>query len=140
VRLIGFSVRDFTLQECQAFVGCTYSDALNRRHGCEAARQAVIQLDHRSSDVKRQFQLLHTSLQRLPTAPEFRSFLKGHVVRSLSEKNIDDYLFRENIVHAYERPVNTRFGELISDFYIPAGAQQGSHAVYIEFWGMLWWQ
>ena len=60
----------------------------------------------------------------------------GHVVRSLSEKNIDDYLFRENIVHAYERPVNTRHGYLISDFYIPAGAQQGSHAVYIEFWGM----
>ena len=60
----------------------------------------------------------------------------GHVVRSLSEKNIDDYLFRENIVHAYERPVSTRFGNLISDFYIPAGAQQGSHSVYIEFWGM----
>ena len=60
----------------------------------------------------------------------------GHVVRSLSEKNIDDYLFRENIVHAYERPVNTRHGYLISDFYIPAGAQPGSHAVYIEFWGM----
>lgn len=60
----------------------------------------------------------------------------GHVVRSLSEKNIDDYLFRENIVHAYERPVNTKHGDLISDFYIPAGARQGSHAVYIEFWGM----
>ena len=60
----------------------------------------------------------------------------GHVVRSLSEKNIDDYLFRENIVHAYERPVNTRHGNLISDFYVPAGAQPGSHAVYIEFWGM----
>ena len=30
----------------------------------------------------------------------------------------------------------TVHGDLIPDFYIPAGVSQGSHAVYIEYWGM----
>lgn len=67
--------------------------------------------------------------------PKF-STMDGHLVRSISEKNIDDYLFNEKIVHAYEKPVPTKHGDLICDFYIPGGAKKGSHAVYIEFWGM----
>ena len=59
---------------------------LNRRHGCEAARQAVIQLDHRSSEVKRQFQFLSNSLHRLPTSDEFRSFMKGQFNPLTGEK------------------------------------------------------
>ena len=60
----------------------------------------------------------------------------GHRVRSLGEKTIDDWLYMNKIVHAYERPFVTAHGDLIPDFYIPAGVRQGSHAVYIEYWGM----
>ena len=60
----------------------------------------------------------------------------GHRVRSLGEKTIDDWLYMNKIVHAYERPFVTAYGDLIPDFYIPAGVRQGSHAVYIEYWGM----
>lgn len=60
----------------------------------------------------------------------------GHRVRSLGEKTIDDWLYMNKIVHAYERPFVTVHGDLIPDFYIPAGVSQGSHAVYIEYWGM----
>jgi len=60
----------------------------------------------------------------------------GHRVRSLGEKTIDDWLYMNKIVHAYERPFVTAHGDLIPDFYIPAGVSPGSHAVYIEYWGM----
>ncbi|MDA0946834.1 MAG: hypothetical protein O2791_07225 [Bacteroidetes bacterium] len=60
----------------------------------------------------------------------------GHRVRSLGEKTIDDWLYMNKIVHAYERPFVTAHGDLVPDFYIPAGVSPGSHAVYIEYWGM----
>ncbi|HAW73872.1 MAG TPA: hypothetical protein DCX00_08655 [Flavobacteriales bacterium] len=60
----------------------------------------------------------------------------GHRVRSLGEKTIDDWLYMNKIVHAYERPFVTSHGDLVPDFYIPAGVSPGSHAVYIEYWGM----
>lgn len=60
----------------------------------------------------------------------------GHRVRSLGEKTIDDWLYMNSIVHAYERPFVTIHGDLVPDFYIPAGVSPGSHAVYIEYWGM----
>ena len=60
----------------------------------------------------------------------------GHKVRSLSEKNIDDYLYMNGIVHAYEKTISTPEGDLIPDFYIPAGVNDNSGRVYIEFWGM----
>lgn len=52
----------------------------------------------------------------------------GHFVRSKSEMIIDDWLYRENIVHAYEKrlPIEE---DVYSDFYLPSGK------VYIEFWG-----
>ena len=60
----------------------------------------------------------------------------GHKVRSLGEKTIDDWLYLNKIVHVYEKTVVTAHGKLFPDFYIPAGVCQGSHAVYIEYWGM----
>lgn len=60
----------------------------------------------------------------------------GHHVRSLSEKSIDDFLYMNGVVHAYERSINTDDGSLIPDFYIPAGAKGNSRKAYIEFWGM----
>jgi hypothetical protein len=55
--------------------------------------------------------------------------MDGHLVRSRGELIIDNWLYTEEIVHAYERrvPIND---ELYCDFYI----RQGN--VYIEYWGL----
>ena len=54
----------------------------------------------------------------------------GHRVRSRAEAMIDDYLYRNDIVHAYERRLPGIDEDVLSDFYLPKGK------VYIEFWGM----
>lgn len=53
----------------------------------------------------------------------------GHFVRSRAEAMIDDYLYDNGIVHAYERrlPVDDN---AYCDFYLPQAK------VYIEFWGL----
>ena len=53
----------------------------------------------------------------------------GHMVRSRAEAMIDDYLYQNRIVHAYERRVPVE-EDLLCDFYLP------EQRVYIEFWGM----
>lgn len=57
----------------------------------------------------------------------------GHVVKSKSERDIDNYLFQKNIPHAYEKTLIVNDGdgsvELHPDFYLP---QQNA---YIEHWG-----
>jgi hypothetical protein len=53
----------------------------------------------------------------------------GHYVRSRAELIIDDFLYKNGIVHAYERKLNID-EDMYCDFYIP------SQKVYIEFWGM----
>ena len=54
----------------------------------------------------------------------------GHMVRSRAEVLIDNWLYMQGIVHAYERrlPIEE---DCYCDFYLP-----GSKGVYIEFWGM----
>lgn len=57
----------------------------------------------------------------------------GHYVRSYSEMLIDNWLYHNGIVHAYEKSVlmNTQPDAIVlADFYIPEGD------VYIEFWGL----
>ncbi len=57
----------------------------------------------------------------------------GHYVRSEAEKIIDDWLYRNNYVHAYEKSVymdTEPNAVVLSDFYLPEGD------VYIEFWGI----
>ena len=54
----------------------------------------------------------------------------GHRVRSRAEAMIDDYLYRNNIAHAYERRLPGIDEDVLSDFYILKGN------VFIEFWGM----
>lgn len=61
----------------------------------------------------------------------------GHVVKSKSEREIDNYLFEKNIPHAYEKEL--RYGnqekEVIKpDFYLPNYLGENKH-VYIEHWG-----
>jgi hypothetical protein len=54
----------------------------------------------------------------------------GHMVRSRAEVLIDNWLYMQGLVHAYERrlPIEE---ECYCDFYLPGGK-----GVYIEFWGM----
>lgn len=60
--------------------------------------------------------------------PELRS-TDGHWVRSRAELVIDNWLYMEGIIHAYERrlPIEE---EGYCDFYLPNGN------VYIEYWGL----
>lgn len=60
--------------------------------------------------------------------------IDGHYVRSRAEMLIDNWLYHNGIVHAYERrlPIEE---ECYCDFYIPQGAGR-PQAVYIEYWGM----
>ncbi len=61
----------------------------------------------------------------------------GHIVKSKSERDIDNYLFEHNISHAYERELPfgaTQKEVLHPDFYLPNYLGDGKH-VYIEHWG-----
>jgi phage antirepressor YoqD-like protein len=53
----------------------------------------------------------------------------GHYVRSRAEILIDDFLYKNGIVHAYERRVNID-EDMYCDFYIP------TQKLYLEFWGI----
>jgi hypothetical protein len=53
----------------------------------------------------------------------------GHYVRSRAEQLIDNFLYQNSIVHAYEKKLNID-EDLYCDFYLP------EKKVYIEFWGM----
>ncbi len=54
----------------------------------------------------------------------------GHVVRSKSEKIIDDWLYNHKIAHAYERKVPIE-EDVFCDFFLPYDKK-----VWIEFWGL----
>jgi len=53
----------------------------------------------------------------------------GHLVRSRAEVLIDNWLYMQKIVHAYERKLPIE-EDVYCDFYLPSGQ------VYIEYWGM----
>jgi len=53
----------------------------------------------------------------------------GHMVRSKAEMLIDNWLYMEGIVHAYERKLPIE-EDVYCDFYLPSGR------IYIEFWGL----
>ena len=57
----------------------------------------------------------------------------GHYVRSISEMSIDNFLYINGIVHAYERKLPIE-EDVYCDFYIPSGNNRPQ--VYIEFWGI----
>lgn len=61
----------------------------------------------------------------------------GHIVKSKSERDIDNYLFRTGIQHAYEKklPYGANSNEVLHpDFYLPHYLGKDKH-VYIEHWG-----
>ncbi len=62
----------------------------------------------------------------------------GHVVKSMAERDIDDYLFAKNIRHAYEKPLiiqdeNGNKVTLHPDFCI--FDENGNILYFIEYWG-----
>lgn len=58
----------------------------------------------------------------------------GHLVKSPYEKIIDNWLFKENIQHAYEVKIDIdKDKDITPDFYIPE--YKGTKNIYIEFWG-----
>ena len=64
---------------------------------------------------------------RQAIAAQYRT-ADGHYVRSRAELAIDNWLYMQGLVHAYERRVPIT-ETIISDFYLP------SQRVYIEYWG-----
>ena len=53
----------------------------------------------------------------------------GHLVRSRAEMLIDNWLYMQQIAHAYERKLPVE-EDVYCDFYLPAGK------AYIEYWSM----
>lgn len=61
----------------------------------------------------------------------------GHIVKSKSEREIDNYLFDHKIRHIYEKEISYSANEkdvLHPDFYLPDYLGEGKD-VYIEHWG-----
>lgn len=61
----------------------------------------------------------------------------GHVVKSKSEREIDDYLFEHGIAHAYEKalPIDANAShDLHPDFFLPKFGPEKKD-IYIEHWG-----
>lgn len=79
-----------------------------------------------------------TSVELLDEDYEGRYTCKdGHIVKSKSERAIDDYLFEHGISHAYERELpygGTEKEILHPDFCLPNYLGNGKD-VYIEHWG-----
>ena len=53
----------------------------------------------------------------------------GHIVKSKSERDIDNYFFDHDIAHAYEKPLHIDGETIHPDFYLP------KLNVYLEHWG-----
>lgn len=100
------------------------SDILNNKHLIREVQgatgdveyQKVTSSDSNSDDFRKKF----PANLRTPD---------GHYVRSRAEILIDDFLYKNGIVHAYERRVNID-EDMYCDFYIP------TQKLYIEFWGL----
>ncbi len=77
----------------------------------------------------------------VPLGAEYEGHLEtsdGHIVKSHVERDIDNYLFRNNIPHAYEPTYDVDGNpehEFRPDFYLPNYLGQGKE-VYIEYFGM----
>lgn len=52
----------------------------------------------------------------------------GHWVKSIAELTIDNWLYRAEVIHAYEKKPRIE-EDIYPDFYLPTGN------VYIEYWG-----
>jgi hypothetical protein len=106
-------------------------------HECELKEQEQVKswMRPQSDDYTRK-----VIMAEIPDNPDIRKKWEakerctdGHYVRSRAEVIIDNYLYNNHHVHAYEKKVflpKNPEEAVIPDFYIP------THNVYIEFWGM----
>jgi hypothetical protein len=71
--------------------------------------------------------------EKFPGTCKFKT-IDGHYVRSEAEQTIDNFLFRNGVIHAYEKrlPGDKSY---YCDFYIPPGDKM-TQPIYIEYWGM----
>ena len=60
--------------------------------------------------------------------------IDGHYVRSEAEQTIDNFLFRNGIIHAYEKRLPGD-KSCYCDFYIPP-RNEIDQPIYIEYWGV----
>ena len=60
--------------------------------------------------------------------------IDGHYVRSEAEQTIDNFLFRNGIIHAYEKRLPGD-KSCYCDFYIPP-RNELDQPIYIEYWGV----
>lgn len=97
---------------------------LNNKHFIREIKEsdgdAEIQKEEKQKESKDDFRVKFPATLRTPD---------GHYVRSRAELLIDDFLYKNGIVHAYERKLNID-EDMYCDFYIP------SQKVYIEYWGL----
>ncbi len=94
---------------------------------------------HKFKDKELLFKITNcTNVELLDEDYEGRYTCKdGHIVKSKSERDIDNYLFEHGISHAYERELPYGASEkevLHPDFFLPNYLGEGLH-VYIEHWG-----
>lgn len=65
--------------------------------------------------------------------------IDGHLCLSPQEVSIDDYLYQNEIVHAYNKPVKEipeTERAVIADWFIPISTKGKGKGVYIEYWGI----
>ena len=86
-----------------------------------------------------QGQKIVEELNRLNNLPQKEEFLPpgqykaedGHIVKSKGELIIDNWLYRNGIIHANEHRIQRDNDYLMTDFYL------SKSNVYIEFWGLI---
>ena len=65
--------------------------------------------------------------------------IDGHLCLSPQEVSIDDYLYQNDIVHAYNKPVKEipeTERAVVADWFIPISTKGKGKGVYIEYWGI----
>ena len=65
--------------------------------------------------------------------------IDGHLCISREEVSIDDYLYQNEIVHAYNKPVKEipeSERAVVADWFIPISTKGKGKGVYIEYWGI----
>jgi len=100
---------------------CYTKSIKTENNNTEYTRKAIVkEIGADSTDIRKQWEAMHRTND-------------GHYVRSYSEVLIDNWLYENEHVHAYEKKVFLKKNPdatLLSDFYIPNGK------IYIEFFGL----
>lgn len=71
---------------------------------------------------------INLSINEADTHIQFLQCDDGHIVKSSREREIDNWLFHNGVLHQYER--NMGYGNYKCDFFIP------NANVWIEYWGL----